>query len=114
MTTIQMFFKRLKARIPEELPRTSESMDRFISDTLATYDLPSTLDYKRAVAKAIHGLSQATHKAPKSHFYAHLRRFEAMRAAVLVVTDLEKQSKAATPPKGDAVVGQASPEIPSS
>lgn len=86
----------LRARIPEELPRNKESMDAFIEDTLALYGLPTTPDYKGAMAKAIHGMSQASHRAPKSAFYEHLARFEVMRAAVVKVSELEKEKQAAT------------------
>lgn len=108
---IRKLFQRIKARIPEELPTDQKSMERFISETLSTYNIPNTPDYQRALVLAIHGITQATHKAPKFYFYSHLRRFEAMRAAVAKVSELEKAKQAATPKKeshGEADKGPGS------
>lgn len=108
MSKIRNLLQRLRARFSEELPRDTQQMDRFVTDILTTYNLPTTSDYRRAVAKAVHGISQGSHRAPKFFFYSHMRRFEAMRAAVQLVTELERQDKqAATPPVGAAVVGKA-------
>ena len=88
---------RIRAKFNENLPRDTASMDRFAEDVLSLYDLPKSPDYKRAVVKAIHGISQSSHKAPKQYFYDHMARFEVMRAAVGTVTEIERQEKAATP-----------------
>jgi hypothetical protein len=96
---IKNLLKRLAARFPSELPRDASGMDAYICDILTTYRLPNTPSYKTAVAKAIHAVSQNTHKAPKLYFYQHLRRYEAMLAAVVKISDLEKEKQAATPPK---------------
>lgn len=104
---VRYLLRRLRARFPENLPRDSESMDRFANDFLTIYNFPITHDYKRAVLKAVHGLSQATHRAPKHSFYQHMARFEVMRAAVVSVSEIEKQEarekiekQAATPKLG--------------
>lgn len=91
---------RLAARIPQELPASEQELDRFISEIINLYNLPNTPAYQRTVAKAVHGVSQSTHKAPKHLFYAHIRRFEAMMAAVSLISELEKKKQAATSNQG--------------
>lgn len=103
-----MRLKKLLARIPQELPKDPKGMGEFIKDILDTYSLPNTPEYRKALAKAIHGVSQNTHRAPKHIFYAYLRRFEAMRAAVVTITEIEKAEKqAATPKEGPKLVDEA-------
>ena len=99
---IRSFIKRLAARIPRELPRDQKAVEAFVSDVLATYNLPKTTAYKKAVTKAIHALTQNTHRAPKHFFYLHLARFEAMRAATQVVIALESEEKQAATPKPES------------
>lgn len=78
-------------------------MAAYIDSILDIYDLPHTTDYRKALAKAVHSVSQNTHRAPKSIFYAYMARFEAMRAAVVCITELEKQ-QAATPKEAAPLV----------
>jgi hypothetical protein len=99
----QKTVERIRARFPENLPRNSATMDKFADAVLSIYDLPNTPDYKRAVIKAVHGLSQSTHRAPKYIFYTHMARFEVMRAAVTKVTEIEKLEKQAATPKPEAL-----------
>lgn len=106
------FLQRLKARLPQDLPRTAKDMDAYAVDVLTTFHFPTTAEYKRALIKAVHSLTQATHRAPKYAFYSHLARFEAMRAAVVAISEIEKQ--AATPPPGEPPIDgkEARPQNP--
>lgn len=113
--SIKKFLKRLAGRIPEELPRDDAQLDRFIESIVSTYGLPNTPAYQRTIVTMIQHLSQERHKAPKYYFYRAIGRAEAMKAAFWKLRALsEAEKQAATPPKGDAIVGEITTEDPAS
>lgn len=90
---IKLYFARLCAYFPSNLPQGKTEFEAFAGDICELYGFPSSPDYFHMIAAMIQHLGQDTYQVPKRYFLKHIRKAIANEVAFWVMQDINKEKK---------------------